>query len=177
MVGRPRSRRRLPRHGPQRGWLAGGFANSTRSSSPKNLAEHPLALDSPATRRSTRLPVGPRSSQRSASRSARFPSIDRLRQLLPGTNVEVLSVPRDCQDGFMAALWAQPDAYLDPAIRAATSPWHDLPPTVVERALGQLRKDLDTGEWKRRNHDLLTRPELDVGLRLITSEKANGGRV
>ncbi len=108
--------------------------------------------------------------------AARFPSIDGLRQLLPGTNVEVLSVPRDCQDGFMAALWARPDAYLDPAIRAATSPWHDLPPTVVERALGQLRKDLDKGEWKRRNHDLLTRPELDVGLRLITSEKASRGR-
>ena len=52
----------------------------------------------------------------------------------------------------------------------------DLPPTVVERALGQLRKDLDTGEWKRRNHDLLPRQALDVGLRLITSENANGGR-
>ncbi len=103
--------------------------------------------------------------------AARFPSIDRLRELLPGAEVQVLSVARDCQDRFMAALWAQPHAYLDPAIRAATSPWHDLQPAVVKRALGQLRDDLDTGVWQRRNRDLLVRRELDVGLRLMTSEK------
>jgi len=104
--------------------------------------------------------------------AARFPSIDRLRELLPHADVEVLTVARDCQDGFMAAFWAQPHAYLDPAIRAATSAWHDLPPAVIERALGQLREDLDTGDWQRHYQDLVTRPELDVGLRLITSATA-----
>ncbi len=52
--------------------------------------------------------------------AARFPSIDRLRELLPGADVDVLAVPHDCRDGFMAAFWARPRAYLEPATRAAT---------------------------------------------------------
>ena len=100
---------------------------------------------------------------------ARFPSIDRLRQLLPNPRSEVLPVPRDCEDGFMAAFWARPEAYLDPAVRAATSPWHDLPAAVIDRAMTRLREDLDSGEWSRRYSDLLARKELDVGLRLITA--------
>lgn len=103
--------------------------------------------------------------------AARFPTIDHLCELLPHPEVRVLRVPHDCQDGFMAAFWARPDAYLDPTTRAATSPWHDLAPTVVDRALTQLREDLDTGEWRRRYGDLLTHTELDVGMRLITATR------
>jgi hypothetical protein len=98
-----------------------------------------------------------------------FPSIDHLRQLLPNPRSEVLPVPRDCQDGFMAAFWARPEAYLDPAVRAATSPWHDLPAAVIDHAMTRLRDDLDNGEWSRRYSDLLERNELDVGLRLVTA--------
>lgn len=79
---------------------------------------------------------------------ARFPTIARLRELLPNAQVEVLSVPRECEDGFMAAFWAHPHAYLDPTARAATSPW---------------REHLDSGEWQRRHGHLLARTELDVG--------------
>lgn len=103
--------------------------------------------------------------------AARFPTIARLRELLPNVQVEVLPVTRECEDGFMAAFWARPDLYLDPTMRAATSPWHDLPPAAVERALAQLREDLDSGEWRRRNGHLLARTELDVGLRLITASR------
>jgi SAM-dependent methyltransferase len=102
---------------------------------------------------------------------ARFPTIDRLRDLLPNARVEVLPVPRECEDGFMAAFWARPHAYLDPAARAATSPWHDLPAAVVDRALTQLRVHLDSGEWQRRHGHLLALTELDVGLRLITATR------
>jgi SAM-dependent methyltransferase len=103
--------------------------------------------------------------------ATRFPTIDRLRELLPGMKSEVLPVPRDCQDGFMAAFWARPQAYLDPAARTATSPWHDLPDSVVDRGLARLREDLDSGEWRRRYGDLLDRAELDVGLRLVTAAR------
>lgn len=101
--------------------------------------------------------------------AARFPPIDRLLALLPNAEVDVLAVPRDCQDGFMAAFWGRPHAYLDSAVRAATSPWHDLPATIIDRALTILRKDLDSGAWERRYGHLLTHTELDVGLRLITA--------
>lgn len=98
---------------------------------------------------------------------ARFPTIDRLCELLPNARSEVLPVPRDCQDGFMAAWWARPEAYLDPVIRVATSPWHDLPEPIVDRALARLREDLDNGDWQRRYTTILAEEELDVGLRLI----------
>ncbi len=101
--------------------------------------------------------------------AARFPSIERLRELLPGAAVDILAVPHDCQDGFMAAFWARPHAYLDPAVRAATSPWHDLSPAVVDRALARLQTDLDSGAWERRYGELRKRAELDVGLRLVTA--------
>ena len=103
--------------------------------------------------------------------AARFPTIDRLSDLLPNARVEVLPVPHDCEDGFMAAFWARPFAYLDPAARAATSSWHDLPGAVVDRALTQLRGHLDSGEWQRRHGHLCARNELDVGLRLITASR------
>lgn len=70
----------------------------------------------------------------------RFPSIARLCESLPNPKVEAVPIPHDCRDGFMVAFWARPTAYLDPAIRAATSPWHDLPESAVERALEKLRR-------------------------------------
>jgi SAM-dependent methyltransferase len=100
---------------------------------------------------------------------AGFPAIDRLCELLGDARSEVLPVPRECEDGFMAAWWARPEAYLDPAIRAATSTWHDLPEPAVDRALTRLREDLDNGDWQRRYSSILAKDELDVGLRLITA--------
>jgi hypothetical protein len=105
--------------------------------------------------------------------AARFPSVERLCQLLPNPRVEVLAVPRDCTDGFLAALWARPHALLDPATRAATSPWYELPAATVEAALARLRRDLQDGTWRERHGHLLEQAELDVGLRLITSRIAS----
>jgi SAM-dependent methyltransferase len=104
----------------------------------------------------------------------KFPSIECLTKMLPNVQVDVLPVPHDCQDRFMAALWARPEAYLDPSLRAATAPWYDLPTKLVDERLEQLRGDLESKTWQRRHGDLLSRCELDVGLRLITSRKANG---
>lgn len=100
---------------------------------------------------------------------SKFPSIEDMCCLLGDPEIEVLRVPHDCTDGFMAALWARPEAYLDPAIRAATSPWYDLPDHVAARALDRLRTDLRSGAWHRRYAGLLGLSELDVGLRLITT--------
>lgn len=102
--------------------------------------------------------------------ASRFPTIERLCELLPNATSQVLPVPRHCEDGFMAAPWARPEAYLDPAIRAATSPWYDLPDHVVDRALKRLRDDLHSGEWMRRYGAILSQDELDVGLRLIVAD-------
>jgi SAM-dependent methyltransferase len=99
----------------------------------------------------------------------RFPTMQRLCELLPNASCEVLALPSDCSDRFLAALWARPHELLDPVVRAATSPWYDLPAATVESALSRLRRDLDDGSWERRYGHLRERSELDVGLRLITS--------
>lgn len=68
------------------------------------------------------------------------------------------SVPIDCSDGFMAAFWGRPEAYLDPTVRAATSSWHQISPTIVDEALARLARDLDDRVWDARHGDLRQRP-------------------
>jgi len=97
----------------------------------------------------------------------RAPSLDDVRALLgPGTRVIPLLVPHDCQDGFAAACWRRPRAYLDPAVRAGMSM---LAQTEHQRGDGltRLRRDLDDGTWAARHRTLLDQPEYDCGYRLI----------
>lgn len=99
-----------------------------------------------------------------------FPSIDRVLAALPPASVESLPAPADCSDRMFATLWARPEQYLDPEIRAATSVWYELSEEVSARALEKLRRDLESGAWDGRYGHLRTTPELDVGLRLIRAE-------
>lgn len=109
-----------------------------------------------------------------AAHGAGFPTIGWLLDLLPGADVSPLPVPRDCTDGFMVAYWGRPEAYLDPAIRAGTSVWQQLPPCAVDRALARLEADLRSEEWDRRYGRLRSLDALDVGLRLIRYELPGG---
>jgi SAM-dependent methyltransferase len=81
-------------------------------------------------------------------------------------------IPHDCTDGFMAAHWRRPHAYLDPRVRDGISVFHLLPADEVEQAVARLRADLDSGAWERRHADLLERDELDLGFRVIVAEYA-----
>jgi SAM-dependent methyltransferase len=103
-------------------------------------------------------------------RAAAEPSLPRVLAALPPATVERLLCPNDCTDRMFATLWARPEQYLDPRVRAATSVWDQLPAEVSGRALEALRRDLESGEWDRRYGHLRTTPELDGGLRLIRAE-------
>jgi SAM-dependent methyltransferase len=81
-------------------------------------------------------------------------------------------IPHDCTDGFMAAHWRRPRAYLDPRVREGISVFHLLPADEVDQAVARLRADLDSGAWERRYADLLDRDELDLGFRVIVAEYA-----
>jgi SAM-dependent methyltransferase len=81
-------------------------------------------------------------------------------------------IPHDCTDGFMAAHWRRPHAYLDPRVRDGISVFHLLPTDEVEQAVARLRADLDSGAWERRHADLLECDELDLGFRVIVAEYA-----
>ena len=109
-----------------------------------------------------------------------FPPLDRLRATFgPGVRIEVAPapVPRDCVDGFLGAFWAQPAAYLDPAVRAGISSFAlaALAPTV-EAGLAQLRADLASGAWEERHGGLCMAEALDAGYRVVVAH-LSGARV
>jgi len=78
-------------------------------------------------------------------------------------------VPADCTDGFLAAYWRRPGEYLDPAVRAAMSGITLLDQHAVERAMRRLDRDIETGEWHERHHDLLALDAFDAGYRLVAA--------
>ncbi len=99
----------------------------------------------------------------------RFPSIETIIEILGGASVEAIPIPSDCTDGFFEAQYAQPEAYLDPAVRAAQSVWPRLPRGVEQRAIDQLSADLASGAWDRHHGHLRSQAGYEGGLRLIVS--------
>jgi SAM-dependent methyltransferase len=101
---------------------------------------------------------------------AHLVTLDAVTRHLRTQDVRALPVPSDCTDGFMAAYWARPEAYLDATVRAAISGLALLDQTVVTDAMGRLADDLATGRWDAAHPDLRTRDALDVGYRLVVAE-------
>jgi hypothetical protein len=79
-------------------------------------------------------------------------------------------IPHDCHDGFEAAYWRRPRAYLDLEIRAGISTFQLPGAEALLGGLDRLAQDLETGRWEQRNHDILDRTERDLGLRLLTAQ-------
>jgi SAM-dependent methyltransferase len=86
---------------------------------------------------------------------------------LGDARAEPVPIPHDCRDGFFHAYWRRPEAYLDPAVRAGISIFAKLDPAAVQEGVDRLRRDLESGEWERRNADLLDLDEVDAGYRLV----------
>ncbi len=98
------------------------------------------------------------------------PTADFFRLHLQVRELQPVLVPRDCLDGFGAAYWARPEAYLDPDVQAGMS-WLALLPSAV-RAQGttRLAADLESGEWHRKHADLLSLDVYDAGYRILIAE-------
>jgi SAM-dependent methyltransferase len=92
-----------------------------------------------------------------------------LDDALGGIRVETVPVPADCEDGFFAAYWARPEAYLDPTVRAGISCCSLLDKTLVTERMTRLGNDLESGTWDARHPGLRDQAVLDVGYRLVIS--------
>jgi len=98
----------------------------------------------------------------------RFPSPAEIAPILGRRNrIDTLRTPIDCQDGFVDAFWARPDAFLDPQVRAAQSVWGCLDPGVEEEVIAHLEADLESGVWEAAHGHLRTHADYDGALRLI----------
>ncbi len=98
-----------------------------------------------------------------------LPSPETIAELLGGGRVETVPVPADCTDGFYAAWWRRPAAYLEPAVRDAISGLARLAPEEVQPGIKRLSDDLASGEWQRRHAALLELDSYDGGCRLIVA--------
>ncbi len=96
--------------------------------------------------------------------------LDQLARLL-GLPLEVIPVPvpANCADGFNAAYWRRPRAYLDPRVWRPMSALALIPGADREQGMHRLRADLSNGEWHRRWGHLLALDELDLGYRVVVA--------
>jgi SAM-dependent methyltransferase len=97
------------------------------------------------------------------------PPVELIADLIGATSTVRVPLRHDTPDGMTVAYWRRPNAYLDPAVRAAGSAFHQVDPSALRRGLDRLEKDLASGRWHRRYAHLLQLEELDVGLRLVSS--------
>jgi SAM-dependent methyltransferase len=98
---------------------------------------------------------------------AQMPKLEEYERLLGPVHIAPVPIPHDCSDGFLAAYWRRPAAYLDPRARAAMSSFWAL--GDVSEALDRLEADLDSGAWADRHRRLLEAEELDFGYRLVVA--------
>ena len=97
----------------------------------------------------------------------RMPPMDVYAERLEDVAVTAVPIPHDCTDGFLAAYWRRPSAYLDAGVRAGISSFlkiGDLAP-----GLRRLASDLDDGTWQGRYGDLLDVEARDCGYRLVVA--------
>jgi SAM-dependent methyltransferase len=99
----------------------------------------------------------------------RRPRVDEIAAAIPVTTLTPLPLPHDLTDGVLGAQWRHPEAYLNPVVRANTSPLALADPATVDRAMAALSADLKSGAWAERHADLLTADSYDLGYRLLVS--------
>jgi SAM-dependent methyltransferase len=99
----------------------------------------------------------------------RYPSTTELVHHIGDCRVERVPIPHDCVDGFLAAFWRRPEAYLDPAVRAGMSGFALLDQRVVDAGVARLEADLDSGAWEHRFGHIRSLDALDVCYRLVVS--------
>ena len=98
-----------------------------------------------------------------------FPSLADQVGAVRATSVTTVPVPWDCEDGFYGAHWRNPQAYLDPEVRAGISVLAARSPAELRPGLEALRADLASGAWAERHADLLTLDDRDLGYRLLAT--------
>lgn len=96
---------------------------------------------------------------------AAMPPMERYADWLGDVAIDPVPIPQDCTDGFLAAYWRRPAAYLDERIRRAMSSFWKV--GDVSAGLLRLRSDLSDGTWERRYGQLLGLDALDCGYRLV----------
>lgn len=100
-----------------------------------------------------------------------FPDLEEFKQHFDDVKMKPLQIPSDCKDGFLAAFWKRPDAYLSRQVRQSMSPFSKI--KNLSAGLQKLADDLASGAWAKKNHAILGLSSLDVGYRVISAKVRN----
>lgn len=95
--------------------------------------------------------------------------ISRLAALPGRVSITPVPVPHDCVDGFGAAFWRRPHAYLDPTVQAGMSMLALTPRRQLRAGLSRLQDDVSSGRWASRYSALVSESEYDAGYRLVVA--------
>jgi SAM-dependent methyltransferase len=103
-----------------------------------------------------------------AVEARRYPAMAAIQEGLGG-NVKVLTVPipLDCTDGFGEAYYGRPERLLEPGARLANSAWSFLDPSIGQRFVADLSRDLESGAWDAKHGALRRQPYFEGSLRLL----------
>ena len=85
-------------------------------------------------------------------------------------SVTPVPIPADCIDGFEAAYWRRPAAFLNPNLCASMSALSLISRSERESGQRRLANDLANGTWTRRHEDLLGVDQLDLGYRVVAAD-------
>ena len=96
-----------------------------------------------------------------------FPGVSTLAEFFDAVSVTPIPIPEDCLDGFLAAFWKRPQAYLDSSVRQSISAFAKI--ADPDSGLEKLAADLESGVWEHNNADILSQSELDAGYRLVVA--------
>jgi len=100
-----------------------------------------------------------------------FPDLEALTEHFDDVKMIPLQIPSDCQDGFLAAFWKRPSAYLSRQVRQSMSPFSKI--TNLSEGLQKLEDDLASGAWRKNNQAILSASSLDAGYRIISAKVRN----
>ena len=96
-----------------------------------------------------------------------FPKLTMFNEHFDEVEIRPLQIPSDCEDGFFAAFWKRPEAYLLREVQQATSALAKL--DNLTEGMKRLEDDLASGAWAKRNQDMLALDSFDAGYRLVTA--------
>ncbi|CAN5770312.1 class I SAM-dependent methyltransferase [soil metagenome] len=101
------------------------------------------------------------------------PGIEAIERTLSVIEVRRVLVPHDCTDGFGAAFWRRPEAYLDSEVQAGMSWLALLSSEARERGSARLASDLASGAWDHRHGRLRSLTEYDAGYRIAIADSGS----
>lgn len=98
----------------------------------------------------------------------RFPKINTLQKYLGGrVDIEPVSIPLFCTDGFQEAFWGRPEGFLDPMVRKSQSAWGFLHPGEEEKLVKRLEEELESGAWDKKYGHYRKQEQFIGSLRLL----------